>query len=46
MSTKILQIGMDEVLKMEKENSDLSYEQFKDKFKPKKTTDDTIYRPW
>lgn len=44
MSTKILQIGMDEVLKMEKENSELSYEQFKDKFIPKKTTDD-CYTP-
>lgn len=42
--TKIFQIGMDEVLKMEQEGSDNIYEKFKDKFKPKKTTDD-CYTP-
>ena len=44
MGTKIFQIGMDEVLKMEQEGHDNLYEKFKDKFKPKKTTDD-CYTP-
>lgn len=39
-----IQIGMDEVLAMEKAGSDLKYEEFKEKFKPKKTTDD-CYTP-
>ena len=39
-----LQIGMDEVLAMEAEHSEKAYEAFKDKFKPKKTTDD-CYTP-
>ena len=39
-----LQIGMDEVLAMEAAGSAQAYEDFKEKFKPKKTTDD-CYTP-
>ena len=39
-----LQIGMDEVLAMEAAGSAKAYEDFKEKFKPKKTTDD-CYTP-
>lgn len=39
-----IQIGMDEVLAMERVGSELAYQDFKDKFKPKKTTDD-CYTP-
>lgn len=39
-----LQIGMDEVLAMEAEGNAKAYEDFKEKFKPKKTTDD-CYTP-
>ena len=41
---KIFQIGMDEVLKIEAETNEQQYEQFKEKFKLKKTTDD-CYTP-
>ena len=41
---KIFQIGMDEVLKMQHEGQEQSYENFVDKFKEKKTTDD-CYTP-
>ena len=41
---KIFQIGMDEVLKMQQDGLEQSYENFKDKFKEKKTTDD-CYTP-
>lgn len=40
----VLQIGMDEVLAMEAAGSEQAYKDFKDKFKPKKTTDD-CYTP-
>ena len=40
----IAQIGMDEVLALERAGSEKAYEEFKDKFKPKKTTDD-CYTP-
>ena len=40
----ILQIGMDEVLAMERAGSEQAYHEFKEKFKPKKTTDD-CYTP-
>ena len=39
-----IQIGMDEVLAMEAAGSAQAYEDFKEKFKPKKTTDD-CYTP-
>lgn len=39
-----LQIGMDEVLKLEAQGHEKAYQEFKDKFKPKKTTDD-CYTP-
>ena len=39
-----LQIGMDEVLKLEAAGHERAYQDFKDKFKPKKTTDD-CYTP-
>lgn len=39
-----LQIGMDEVLKLEAAGHEQAYQDFKDKFKPKKTTDD-CYTP-
>jgi hypothetical protein len=39
-----LQIGMDEVLKLEAAGHEQAYQEFKDKFKPKKTTDD-CYTP-
>ena len=39
-----LQIGMDEVLKMEEAGNEAAYQEFKEKFKPKKTTDD-CYTP-
>jgi hypothetical protein len=39
-----LQIGMDEVLKMEAAGNEAAYQEFKEKFKPKKTTDD-CYTP-
>ena len=39
-----LQIGMDEVLALEAAGSEKAYQEFKDKFKPKKTTDD-CYTP-
>lgn len=41
---KIFQIGMDEVLKMQADGLEQSYENFKEKFKEKKTTDD-CYTP-
>ena len=41
---KIFQIGMDEILEMEKDGQENLYEKFKEKFKPKKTTDD-CYTP-
>ena len=40
----ILQVGMDEVLAMDRAGSEQAYQEFKDKFKPKKTTDD-CYTP-
>ncbi len=40
----LAQIGMDEVLAMDAANSEQAYKDFKDKFKPKKTTDD-CYTP-
>ena len=40
----IAQIGIDEVLAMEAAGSEQAYQEFKDKFKPKKTTDD-CYTP-
>ena len=39
-----LQIGMDEVLALEAAGNEQAYQDFKDKFKPKKTTDD-CYTP-
>ena len=39
-----LQIGMDEVLKLEAAGHEQAYQEFKNKFKPKKTTDD-CYTP-
>ena len=39
-----LQIGMDEVLALEAAGHEQAYQEFKDKFKPKKTTDD-CYTP-
>ena len=40
----MLQIGMDEVLALEAAGNEQAYQDFKDKFKPKKTTDD-CYTP-
>ena len=40
----LAQIGMDEVLALDKVNSEQAYQEFKEKFKPKKTTDD-CYTP-
>ena len=40
----VLQIGMDEVLKLQEKGDEKAYQEFKDKFKPKKTTDD-CYTP-
>ena len=40
----VLQIGMDEVLKLQEKGDEQAYQEFKDKFKPKKTTDD-CYTP-
>lgn len=40
----VLQIGMDEVLAMQEKHGERAYEEFKEKFKPKKTTDD-CYTP-
>ncbi len=40
----MIQIGMDEVLAMEAAGSEMAYQDFRDKFKPKKTTDD-CYTP-
>lgn len=39
-----MQIGMDEVLALEKAGNEKAYQEFADKFKPKKTTDD-CYTP-